>query len=136
MFCGQWFCVIVWRYDEHHDMFFRNADFIKLKFMFSKGQIISKWFVVSLISSKKRTKTSRHSSKKNSFVRFLEEFKDTKNHFEINWPLRRQQIVYKIYQISFDFIAASIDKLKIFQTFCGLLGKHELYKACLVSFLS
>ena len=30
---------------------------------------------------------SSSSSKKNSFVRFLEEFEDTKNHFKINWPL-------------------------------------------------
>ena len=32
-------------------------------------------------------KTSRQSSKKNSFVRFLEEIDDTKNHFEIIGPL-------------------------------------------------
>ena len=51
---------------------------------FGKGQIISKLFLVSSISSKKRTKISRHSSKKNSFVCFLEEFEDAKNHFEIN----------------------------------------------------
>ena len=36
---------------------------------------------------KNRMKTTRHGSKKNSFVCFLEEFEDTKNHFEINWPL-------------------------------------------------
>ena len=33
---------------------------------------------------------SSSSSKKNSFVRFLEEFEDTKNHFKINWPLVAQ----------------------------------------------
>ena len=43
--------------------------------------------MVSLISSKKRTKTSRHSSKKTLFVHLLEEFEDTKNHFKINWLL-------------------------------------------------
>ena len=36
---------------------------------------------------KKRTKTSHHSSKKNLFIGFLEEFEDNKNHFEFNWPL-------------------------------------------------
>ena len=50
--------------------------------------------------------------------------------------LRRQQKVDKIYQISFDFLAASRDKMEIFQTFFGLLGKDELYKACFVLFLS
>ena len=60
---------------------------IRAKWQFAKGQIISHLFLVSSISSEKRTNTSRHSSKKNSFVHFLEEFEDTKNHFEINWPL-------------------------------------------------
>ena len=49
-----------------------------------KGQLISKWFLESLISSKKRTKTIRIVVKTNSFVRFLEEIDDSKNHFEIN----------------------------------------------------
>ena len=55
---------------------------------FGKGQIISKWFLVSSISSEKRTKTSPHSSKNNSSTYFLEEFEDTKFFFEINWPLQ------------------------------------------------
>ena len=42
----------------------------------------------SSISSKKRTKTSRILVKTNSFVRFLEEIDDPKNHFEITWPLK------------------------------------------------
>ena len=36
----------------------------------AKGQIISKCFLVSSDSSKKRTKTSHHSSEMNSFVCF------------------------------------------------------------------
>ena len=36
----------------------------------------------------KRTKTSHILKKPNSFVRFLEEINDSKNHFEITWPLR------------------------------------------------
>ena len=39
-----------------------------------KGQVISKGFLVSSISYKKRTKTCRIVVKTNSFVRFLEEF--------------------------------------------------------------
>ena len=50
----------------------------------SKGQLISKWFLGSSISSKKRTKTSLIVVNLNSFVRFLEEINDPKNHFEIN----------------------------------------------------
>ena len=65
-------------------------------FKCAKGQIILKWFLASSISSNKRTKTSRHSSKKNSFVRFLEEFEDAKNHFEINWPLEKVLKIKKI----------------------------------------
>ena len=38
-----------------------------------KGQLFSKRFLGSSISSRKRTKTSRHVSKTNLFVRFLEE---------------------------------------------------------------
>ena len=52
-----------------------------------KGQVISKGFSVSSISSKKRTKTSRIVVKSNSFVRFLEELTAWQFAFEINWPL-------------------------------------------------
>ena len=48
-----------------------------------KGKLISKRFLGSSISSKKRTKTSRILVKTNSFVRFLEEIDEPKNHFEI-----------------------------------------------------
>ena len=44
-------------------------------------------FLVSSISSKKRTKTSRIVVKSNSFVRFLKEFVAWQFAFEINWPL-------------------------------------------------
>ena len=46
--------------------------------------------------------------------------------------LRRQQKVDKIYQISFDFYQRQETKWRFFQTFFGLLGKDELYKACFV----
>ena len=49
-----------------------------------KGQIISKRFFVAEDSPKKRMKTRRILVKTNSFVCFLEEIDDLKNHFEIN----------------------------------------------------
>jgi hypothetical protein len=48
------------------------------------------WFrnviLVSLISSKKRTKTCRIVVKLNSFVRFLEKTSAWRNHFDFVWP--------------------------------------------------
>ena len=41
---------------------------------------------------KKRTKTSLIVVKLNSFVHFLEEIDNPKNHFEINWPLETGRI--------------------------------------------
>ena len=52
----------------------------------SKGQIISKCFFVSSISSNKST-WGIIVVKSNSFVRLLEEIEDIKNPFEIIWPL-------------------------------------------------
>ena len=52
-----------------------------------KGQLISKCFLVPSLSSKKRTKTSRHVVKTNLFVCFLEETSAWKNYFEFVWPL-------------------------------------------------
>ena len=46
---------------------------------YAKGQLISKWFFGSSISSKKQTKISLIVVKFNSFVRFLEEIDDPKN---------------------------------------------------------
>ena len=43
--------------------------------------------MVSSISSKKKSTWGIIVVKSNSFVRFLEEIEDIKNHFEINWPL-------------------------------------------------
>ena len=47
--------------------------------------------MVSLISSKKLTKTRRKSVKTNSFVCFLEEFTAWQFAFEIYWPLQKLQ---------------------------------------------
>ena len=48
-----------------------------------KGQIISKGLFGVLEFSQKTNERIRLSSKKNSFVRFLREFEDTKSPFEI-----------------------------------------------------
>ena len=47
---------------------------------------------MSSISSKNRTKTSLIVVKLNSFVRFLEETSDWKNHFDFVWPLKQIDI--------------------------------------------
>ena len=57
-----------------------------------KGQIISKW-IFGVVDFLQKTNENKSNwgiivVKLNSFVRFLEEVKDTKNHFEIIWPLR------------------------------------------------
>ena len=52
-------------------------------------------FLVSSISSKKRTKTHRIVVKTNSFVWFFEEFTAWPFAFEINWPLNRPLIFQK-----------------------------------------
>ena len=58
-----------------------------------KGQVISKGFLVSSISSEKRMNTHRivYVVKTNSFVHFLEEFTTWQFAFEINWPLSRKK---------------------------------------------
>ena len=48
-----------------------------------KVSLFQEDFLVPSNSSKKRTKTFRHSTKMNLFVRFLEEFEDIKSPFEI-----------------------------------------------------
>ena len=63
-----------------------KTDFFNL-FVFAKGQLISKWFLVSSNSSKKRMNEFFLLLQRHVFVRFLEEIEDTKNHFEIIWPL-------------------------------------------------
>ena len=45
-------------------------------------------FLVSSLSSKKRTKSSQQVVKSNLFVHFLEETSAWKNHFEFVWPLK------------------------------------------------
>ena len=66
----------------------------------SKGQIISKCFfgVFDFLQKTNENKSTWGAIvvKLNSFVRFLEEIEDTKNHFETIWPL----IETKLYQFS------------------------------------
>ena len=52
-----------------------------------KGQIISECLFGVFNSFKRTNKNTSHSSKTNSFIRFLEEFTDWQFAFEINWPL-------------------------------------------------
>ena len=65
-------------------------------FLVCKGQIISKWFfgVFGFLQKTNENKSTWGIIvvKSNSFVRFLEEIEDIKNPFEINWPLRTNQI--------------------------------------------
>ena len=60
-----------------------------------KGQIISKWFfgVFDFLQKTNENKSTWGIIvvKSNSFVHFLEEIEDTKNHFEIIWPLGREE---------------------------------------------
>ena len=58
-------------------------------FNWTKGQLISIWFLVSSNSSKKWTNEFFLLLWRLVFVRFLEEIEDTKNHFEIIWPLHK-----------------------------------------------
>ena len=57
----------------------------------SKGQIISEWFfgVFDFLQKTNENKSTWGIIvvNSNSFIHFLEEIKDTKNHFEIIWPL-------------------------------------------------
>ena len=52
-----------------------------------KGQIISKGLLVSSNSPKKRTNEFVFTTATNSFVRFWENSRTPKSHFEIIWPL-------------------------------------------------
>ena len=74
---------------ETSDSYFRNRLFDP--FEEAKGQIISKWFfgVFDFLQKTNENKSTWGIIvvKSNSFVRFLEEIEDTKNHFEIIWPL-------------------------------------------------
>ena len=62
-----------------------------------KGQIILKWFfgVFDFLQKTNKNKLTWGIIvvKSNSFVRFLEEIKDTKNHYEIIWPLEIAQVI-------------------------------------------
>ena len=73
----------------------RFLKFFSFFYEYTKGQIISKWFLVSSNSSKKRTNEFFLLLWRLVFVRFLEEIEDTKNHFEIIWPLALKYISNK-----------------------------------------
>jgi hypothetical protein len=58
----------------------------------AKGQLISKWFF-GVVDFLKKTNENKSTwgiivVKSNSFVHFLVEIDDPKNHFEIKWPLQ------------------------------------------------
>ena len=70
-----------------------KSPLVKAKYSDTKGQIISKWFWVSSISSKKRMKEFYFTTiipqvDLFSFVLWRNS-KTPKNHFEIIWPFRR-----------------------------------------------
>ena len=70
-------------------MFSKKAKKIdKIDLTLCKGQLISKWFLVSSISSKKTNERILlyyyDTSSRIVFVHFLEEIDGTQNHFEIN----------------------------------------------------
>ena len=64
---------------------------IRIKTIHTKGQLqlISKWFLVSSNSSKKQTNKFFLLLWRLVFVCFSEEIEDTKNNFEIVWPLMK-----------------------------------------------
>ena len=73
---------------------FLNEDlpaFLCLKTLFSKGQLILKWFfgVIDFLQKTNENKLTWGIIvvKSNLFVRFLEEIDVPKNNFEISWPL-------------------------------------------------
>ena len=68
---------------------------------FIKGQIISKRFLVSLISSKKGTNEFNFTSVILVFVRFLEEIEDIKKQFRNYLTFSRRQINVNRRQVAF-----------------------------------
>ena len=66
-------CVLFYKYEQvpHHWRFW----------LYVKGEVISKWFLGSSISSKKRTNEFVFTSMRLVFVRFLEEIDDLKKPF-------------------------------------------------------
>ena len=73
-----------WHYDQFQPCYYLSQ--------LVKGQLISKWFLVSSNSSKKRTNGFFLLLWRLVFVCFLEEIKDIKSHFKIIWPLPRNQL--------------------------------------------
>ena len=73
------------------EMFMITSLYLDVRYLRTKGQVISKGIFSIFNSSKKTYEEIRlnyyDTSGRLVFVRFLEEFEDTKRHFEINWPL-------------------------------------------------
>ena len=69
-----------------------NKQFLKCFFL--KATSFGNVFLLTLISSKKRTKTRRIEVIPNSFVRFLEEFTAWQFAFKINWPLSTLEYLF------------------------------------------
>ena len=65
---------------------------------FDKGQVISKGLLVSSNSPKKQTNEFLFTTTTKSFIRFLGEFEDTKNPFEITWPLQITMVLQNLFQ--------------------------------------
>ena len=91
----------------------------------SKGQIIAKGFLVSSISSKKRTKefdfTTMIPQVDLFLFVFLEEIKDTKKPFWNYWTFRCPDI-----RMSQHYIGSKMTFCH-FSNFCATLGHHKLW---------
>ena len=77
-----------------------------------KGQLISKWFLVSSNSSKKRTNEFFFLLWRHVLVHFLEEIEDTKNHFKIIWPLMDYEVSHIVTKLFKTFKNFTIFKIK------------------------
>ena len=82
-----------------------------------RGQIISKGFLVSSISSKKRMKTCRIVVKMNSFVWFLEEFTTWQFAFVMNRPLKVSKFQKQIVK---PWIHPKNERMNSFLLLCNL----------------
>ena len=74
--------------------FFKILMKIGKKWKTLKGQIISKLFFSGRGFSQKTNENMSHTSKTNSFVRFLEEYSAWQFAFEINWPLSQELFLF------------------------------------------
>ena len=90
------------------DLIWRTAHSMLRKVKFHKGQLISKWFLGSSISSKKWTKefdftTMRPQVDLFSFI-FWRKSTTPKNHFKINWPLAFPGCILYIFWFHFSLL--------------------------------